>query len=56
MIPPFYAAVDNALSLLTADGLFGVADFYVSEKYDTATRQNSTFNRIFWKVTSFFFW
>ena len=30
MIPPFYAAVDNGISLLKPDGYFGLADFGTS--------------------------
>lgn len=49
MIPPFHAAIDNAASLLDEDGFLGVADFYVSSKYDLALRQMNTFQRWFWR-------
>jgi len=49
MIPPFNAAIDNATSLLDDDGFLGVADFYVSSKYDLALRQMGTLQRWFWR-------
>jgi S-adenosylmethionine-diacylgycerolhomoserine-N-methlytransferase len=33
MIPPWHAAIDNALEMLTPGGLVGVVDFYVSQKH-----------------------
>ena len=30
MIPPFIAAIDNGIEMLQDDGIFGIADFYVS--------------------------
>ena len=51
MIPPFHSAVDNAMSLLGSDGLLGIADFYVSGKFDKADRQMSTTARWFWRCT-----
>lgn len=49
MIPPFYDAIDNAVSIMAENALFGVADFYVSDKFDAPSRQNSTISRLFWK-------
>ena len=49
MIPPFYKAVDNAYRLLSSDGIIGVCDFYVSDKYDKENRQMSWLTRFFWK-------
>jgi betaine lipid synthase len=52
MIPPFVDAVDNAVSWLhPADGLLGVADFYVSGKYDLPMRQMPWARRFFWRAT-----
>jgi len=51
MIPPFLAAVDNACSWLSADGLLGVADFFVSGKYDLPMRQMPWARRFFWRAT-----
>eukprot|EP00879_Flechtneria_rotunda_P011867 GHRR01012396.1.p1 GENE.GHRR01012396.1~~GHRR01012396.1.p1 ORF type:complete len:672 (+),score=176.99 GHRR01012396.1:1113-3128(+) len=49
MIPPFHDAVDSAVSQLSADGLLGMADFYVSAKYDTPMRQMCWARRFFWR-------
>ena len=49
MIPPFHDAVDNAVSWLAPDGLLGVADFYVSGRYDTPMRQMPWARRFFWR-------
>eukprot|EP00884_Botryococcus_braunii_P001650 jgi/Botrbrau1/11486/Bobra.0360s0013.1 len=52
MIPPFHSAVDQALSYLdSADGLIGVADFYVPSRYDLPLRQMSWLRRFFWRST-----
>eukprot|EP00891_Asterochloris_glomerata_P001660 jgi/Astpho2/1660/e_gw1.00032.33.1_t len=52
MIPPFHTAVDQAISYLhPVEGLLGVADFYVSSKYDLPMRQHSYPRRVFWKAT-----
>eukprot|EP00798_Chlamydomonas_sp_ICE-L_P001317 gene1317-32670_t len=49
MIPPFHAAVDNALALLTPKtGILGVCDFGVSQKYDEPQRQMGWARRMFW--------
>ncbi|GAQ92949.1 betaine lipid synthase [Klebsormidium nitens] len=50
MIPPFMAAVDNAVAGLAPDGIVGVADFYTSAKYDTPNRQHPFARRWFWKA------
>jgi betaine lipid synthase len=50
MIPPFHAAVDNAAKILAPDGICGVADFYVSSKYDLPCRQMNSTTRWFWRT------
>ncbi len=49
VIPPFHNAVDNAISMLAADGFLGVTDFFVSGKYDLPMRQMSWARRFFWR-------
>eukprot|EP00245_Coleochaete_scutata_P005726 TRINITY_DN1951_c0_g1_i1.p1 TRINITY_DN1951_c0_g1~~TRINITY_DN1951_c0_g1_i1.p1 ORF type:complete len:664 (-),score=144.25 TRINITY_DN1951_c0_g1_i1:680-2671(-) len=49
MIPPFMEAVDKAISYLDQDGVFGVADFYTSSKFDLPNRQHTYAERIFWR-------
>jgi hypothetical protein len=49
VIPPFHAAIDRAVSYLDKDGLMGVADFFVSSKYDLPMRQMSWARRFFWR-------
>eukprot|EP00898_Chlorokybus_atmophyticus_P007323 jgi/Chlat1/7592/Chrsp63S07076 len=49
MIPPFHAAVDQAVSYLREGGFLSVADFYVSSKYDMPLRQHGTLQRWFWR-------
>jgi len=49
MIPPFHEAVDQAMSYLDNDGLFGVCDFFVSGKYDLPIRQMCWGRRFFWR-------
>jgi betaine lipid synthase len=52
MIPPFVDALDNATSWLhPSDGILGVADFYVSSKYDLPLRQMGWARRFFWRAT-----
>ncbi|GFH11752.1 uncharacterized protein HaLaN_07305, partial [Haematococcus lacustris] len=51
MIPPFLAAVDQATSYLDLDGILGVADFYVSSRYDLPMRQMGWLRRFFWRAT-----
>jgi anti-sigma-K factor RskA len=41
--------VDNAVGQLAQDGLLGVADFFVSGKYDTPMRQMHWGRRFFWR-------
>ena len=49
MIPDWFAAVENALSMLRPGGQIGVVDFYVSRKYpDEAAARHSWFTRHFW--------
>jgi betaine lipid synthase len=49
VIPPFLQAVDQACSYLHPDGIMGVADFFVSSKYDLPMRQMSWLRRFFWR-------
>lgn len=51
MIPPFHAAVDRAVSYLHPEnGILGVADFFVSNKFDSLPlRQHSYLRRVFWQ-------
>ena len=51
MIPDWFAAVENALSILKPGGVIGVVDFYVSRKYpaDGLSRHN-WFTRSFWPL------
>jgi len=51
MIPPFHAAVDRAVSYLHPEnGILGIADFYVSSKFESLPlRQHSYLRRIFWQ-------
>jgi betaine lipid synthase len=50
MIPPFNSAIDQAISYLDPEeGLLGVADFYVSGKYDLPMRQLTWIRRFFWR-------
>ncbi|KAJ9529578.1 hypothetical protein QJQ45_013915 [Haematococcus lacustris] len=51
VIPPFLAAVDQATSYLDLDGILGVADFYVSSRYDLPMRQMGWLRRFFWRAT-----
>jgi S-adenosylmethionine-diacylgycerolhomoserine-N-methlytransferase len=49
MIPPWFAALDHARSLLKPGGTIGVVDFHVSQKYPApGLAQHSFFARNFW--------
>jgi S-adenosylmethionine-diacylgycerolhomoserine-N-methlytransferase len=51
MIPDWFAALDNARSLLRSGGQIGVVDFYVSRKYPTQPdARHSWLTRHFWPV------
>jgi betaine lipid synthase len=51
MIPPFYAAVDRAISYLDPeDGLLGVCDFFTPSKFDLPMRQLGWARRFFWRA------
>jgi len=51
MIPDWFAAIENARSILKPGGLIGVVDFYVSRKHTGAGRaRHSWFTRTFWPV------
>jgi betaine lipid synthase len=51
MIPPFHAAIDRAVSYLHPEnGIMGIADFYVSNKFESLPlRQHSYLRRVFWQ-------
>lgn len=49
MIPAFHEAVDRSLAYLAEEGLFGIADFFVSSKYDNPCRQMNWGSRWFWR-------
>jgi S-adenosylmethionine-diacylgycerolhomoserine-N-methlytransferase len=49
MIPPWFAALDHARSLLKPGGTIGVVDFHVSQKYPASGfTRHSFFTRNFW--------
>jgi S-adenosylmethionine-diacylgycerolhomoserine-N-methlytransferase len=49
MIPPWFAALDHARSLLKPGGTIGVVDFHVSQKYPApGFTRHSFFTRNFW--------
>ena len=49
MIPDWFAAIENALSILKPGGTIGVVDFYVSRKYASAgLARHGWFTRTFW--------
>ncbi len=49
MIPDWFAAIDNAVSMLRDGGLIGVVDFYVSRKHPMdGLKRHSWFTRNFW--------
>jgi S-adenosylmethionine-diacylgycerolhomoserine-N-methlytransferase len=51
MIPPWYAAIDNALAMLKPGGLVGAVDFYVSQKHPAAgLRRHGWLCRSLWPV------
>ncbi len=51
MIPDWFAAIENALSLLKPGGLIGVVDFYVSRKHPhDGLKQHRWLTRSFWPV------
>ncbi len=51
MIPDWFAAIENALSILKPDGLIGVVDFYISRKYPAdGLRRHNWFTRSFWPL------
>jgi hypothetical protein len=49
VIPPFHDTIDKAVSYLADEGLMGVADFYVSSKWDLPLRQMPWIRRFFWR-------
>jgi hypothetical protein len=49
VIPPFHDTIDKAVSYLADEGLVGVADFYVSAKWDLPLRQMPWIRRFFWR-------
>ena len=49
MIPDWYAAIDNALTMLRPGGTIGVTDFFVARKYPAEGRtRHGWFTRTFW--------
>lgn len=49
MIPDWFAAIEQSLSVLRPGGLLGVVDFYVSRKHPSnGMRRHGSFNRKFW--------
>ncbi len=49
MIPDWFAAIENALSILKPGGAIGVVDFYVSRKHAAPPRvKHGWFTRTFW--------
>lgn len=51
MIPNWFAAIENAWSMLKPGGQIGVVDFYVSRKHpDESFRRHGYFGRHFWRT------
>ncbi len=51
MIPDWFAAIENALSMLKPGGIIGVVDFYVSRKHAAENMlRHGWFTRSFWPV------
>lgn len=51
MIPDWFAAVENALSMLKPGGLIGVVDFYISRKFPRdGLKRHRGFTRGFWPL------
>jgi len=51
MIPDWFAAIENALTMLKPGGLIGVVDFYVSRKHpDGAMKRHRFCTRHFWRT------
>jgi len=49
MIPDWFAAIENALSILKPGGTIGVVDFYVSRKYAASgLTRHGWWTRTFW--------
>jgi S-adenosylmethionine-diacylgycerolhomoserine-N-methlytransferase len=49
MIPDWFSAIDNALTMLKPGGQIGVVDFYVSRKYPSdGLKRHGWFTRSFW--------
>jgi S-adenosylmethionine-diacylgycerolhomoserine-N-methlytransferase len=49
MIPDWFAAIENALSILKPGGTIGVVDFYVSRKYASdSLARHAWWTRTFW--------
>jgi S-adenosylmethionine-diacylgycerolhomoserine-N-methlytransferase len=49
MIPDWFAAIENALSILKPSGLLGVVDFYVARKYPSdGLARHGWWTRTFW--------
>ena len=52
VIPPFHDTVDKAATYLADEGLVGVADFFVSGKWDLPLRQMPWARRFFWRCAA----
>jgi len=51
MIPPWYAAIENAMTMLKPGGLIGAVDFYVSQKWPSeGLRKHGWLCRSLWPV------
>ena len=51
MIPDWFAALENALSILKPGGMIGIVDFYVSRKYPAdGLLRHAWFTRSFWPI------
>ena len=51
MIPDWFAAIENAWSILKPDGVIGVLDFYVSRKHPAeGSARHGFFGRNFWPM------
>lgn len=51
MIPPWFAAIDNAWAMLKPGGHIGAVDFYVSQKYPAeGLRRHGGFYRSLWPI------
>lgn len=52
VIPPFHDTVTQAMTYLADEGLVGIADFFVSGKWDLPLRQMPWARRFFWRCAA----